>query len=165
MTALDDERWMALALSVARRATPRPNPRVGAVLVADGCFVALGWHERAGDPHAEVVALAAAERKAHASTLYVTLEPCNHYGRTPPCVAAILAAGVKRVVIGTRDPNPHVAGGGAARLSDAGIEVTIGVLAREARQLVETWAARLASGSPLSPTHELCEHNGTRLRG
>jgi diaminohydroxyphosphoribosylaminopyrimidine deaminase/5-amino-6-(5-phosphoribosylamino)uracil reductase len=140
---------MALALSVARRATPAPNPRVGAVVVADGRFVALGWHERAGGPHAEVVALAAAEGKAHGSTLYVTLEPCNHYGRTPPCVAAILAGGVKRVVIGMRDPNPHVTGGGAARLRDGGIEVSIGVLAGEARQLVETWAVRLASRSPM----------------
>ncbi len=149
MTASDDERWMALALAVARRATPAPNPRVGAVVVADGRFVALGWHERAGGPHAEVIALAAAEGKAQASTLYVTLEPCNHYGRTPPCAAAILVAGVKRVVIGTRDPNPHVTGGGAARLRDAGIEVRIGVLAGEARQLVEGWAVRLARRSPV----------------
>jgi diaminohydroxyphosphoribosylaminopyrimidine deaminase/5-amino-6-(5-phosphoribosylamino)uracil reductase len=111
----DDGRWMALALSVARRATPDPNPRVGAIVVQGDCFVALAWHERAGGAHAEVSALAAAAEKARGSTLYVTLEPCNHYGRTPPCVDTILAARVDRVVIGCCDPNPHVTGGGEAR--------------------------------------------------
>jgi diaminohydroxyphosphoribosylaminopyrimidine deaminase/5-amino-6-(5-phosphoribosylamino)uracil reductase len=142
VTASYDERWMALALSVARRSTPVPNPRVGAVVVVDGRFVGLGWHERAGGPHAEVIALEAAGEAARGSTLYVTLEPCNHYGRTPPCVDTILDAGVDRVVIGTHDPNPRVTGGGAARLRDAGIEVCVGVLSREARQLVEAWARR-----------------------
>jgi diaminohydroxyphosphoribosylaminopyrimidine deaminase/5-amino-6-(5-phosphoribosylamino)uracil reductase len=142
MSAHDDVRWMALALSVARRATPAPNPRVGAVVVAHGRFVALGWHGRVGGPHAEAIALAAAEGNARAGTLYVTLEPCNHYGKTPPCASAILAAGVKRVVIGTRDPNPHVTGGGATWLRDCGIEVCVGVLAHEAQQLVEEWAER-----------------------
>jgi diaminohydroxyphosphoribosylaminopyrimidine deaminase/5-amino-6-(5-phosphoribosylamino)uracil reductase len=134
---------MALALWVARHAAPAPNPRVGAVVVVGGRFVALGWHERAGGPHAEVIALEAAGVGARGSTLYVTLEPCNHHGRTPPCVDTILEAGVDRVVIGTRDPNPHVTGHGAARLRDAGIDVCVGVLSREARQLVEAWAARL----------------------
>jgi diaminohydroxyphosphoribosylaminopyrimidine deaminase/5-amino-6-(5-phosphoribosylamino)uracil reductase len=148
----DDGRWMALALSVARRATPTPNPRVGAVVVADGRLVAVGWHERVGGPHAEVIALAAVEGSARGGTLYVTLEPCNHYGRTPPCTDAILAAGVKRVVIGTRDPNPHVTGGGAARLRCGGIEVCVGVLVDEARELVEEWAARL-TGRRESSSH------------
>jgi diaminohydroxyphosphoribosylaminopyrimidine deaminase / 5-amino-6-(5-phosphoribosylamino)uracil reductase len=131
---------MALALSVARRATPAPNPRVGAVVVADDRFVALGWHQQAGGAHAEVVALAAAAEKARGSTLYVTLEPCNHYGKTPPCVAAILTARIGRVVIGCCDPNPHVTGGGGARLRLHGVEVRVGVLANDARQLIEEWA-------------------------
>jgi diaminohydroxyphosphoribosylaminopyrimidine deaminase/5-amino-6-(5-phosphoribosylamino)uracil reductase len=146
---------MALALAVARRATPAPNPRVGAVVVADGRLAALGCHERAGGPHAEVIALAAAEGKAHGSTLYVTLEPCNHYGRTPPCADAILAAGVRRVVIGRRDPNPHVTGGGVARLRDGGIEVCVGVLAREARQLVEDWATNVTKVWRMPPRSSL----------
>jgi len=156
---------MALALSVARRAIPAPNPRVGAVVVAEGRFVALGWHERVGGPHAEAIALAAAEGKARAGTLYVTLEPCNHYGRTPPCASAILASGVKRVVIGARDPNPHVTGGGAARLTDCGIEVCFGVLAHEAQQLVEEWAARLTGPSSLATqTAAPCEYTTRRTR-
>jgi diaminohydroxyphosphoribosylaminopyrimidine deaminase/5-amino-6-(5-phosphoribosylamino)uracil reductase len=161
MSAHDDRRWMAVALSVARRATPAPNPRVGAVVVADGRFVALGWHERVGGPHAEISALAAAGGDARGGTLYVTLEPCNHYGRTPPCTDAILAAGVKRVVIGTRDPNPHVTGSGAARLKDCGIDVCIGILAHEARQLVEEWATRLTNRVSLEPgAVTKCVHGG-----
>jgi diaminohydroxyphosphoribosylaminopyrimidine deaminase / 5-amino-6-(5-phosphoribosylamino)uracil reductase len=140
----DDARWMALALSVARRASPDPNPRVGAIVVQRDRFVALGWHERAGDAHAEVAALAAAGEGARGSTLYVTLEPCNPQGKTPPCVEAILAAGVNRVVIGCCDPNPHVTGGGVARLRRHGVDVCVGVRAEDARRLIEAWARRVA---------------------
>lgn len=141
-----DEKWMTLAIAVAFRGTPIFNPRVGAVIVAEGRFVSLGWHERVGGPHAEIVALADAGRGARNSTLYVTLEPCNHYGRTPPCVDAILASGVRRVVIGARDPNPHVAGGGMSSLERAGLEVCVGVLASEAWRLIEPWAHVVSGG-------------------
>src|SRR5580692_3293116 len=143
-----DETWMTLALAVAVRGTPIFNPRVGAVVVAEDRFVSLGWHERVSNPHAEIVALADAGCRARGSTLYVTLEPCNHYGRTPPCVDAIVASGVARVVIGTRDPNPHVVGGGAASLRRAGVEVCVGVLADETLKLIERWVD-LVSGSAL----------------
>lgn len=99
----------------------------------------MGWHERAGRPHAEIVALKAAGEKARGATLYVTLEPCNHHGRTPPCVDAILAAGLCRVVVGCRDPNPNVTGGGIERLRLHGLEVHVGTLATEARALIQKW--------------------------
>jgi diaminohydroxyphosphoribosylaminopyrimidine deaminase / 5-amino-6-(5-phosphoribosylamino)uracil reductase len=140
-----DTRWMALALAVARRAAPAPNPRVGAIVVKNDRFVSLGWHERAGGAHAEVEALAAAQTEARGSVLYVTLEPCNHHGRTPPCVDAILAAQVQRVVIGCRDPNPRVIGGGVARLRLHGVDVSMGVLAGEARELIEEWEADIVA--------------------
>jgi len=140
-----DRRWMALALALARRAAPAPNPRVGAVVVKEGRLVSRGWHERAGEAHAEVKALAAAQAEARASTLYVTLEPCNHHGRTPPCVDAILAAQVGRVVIGCPDPNPHVTGGGIARLRLHAVEVTVGVRLSEARELIAEWDMRVAA--------------------
>jgi diaminohydroxyphosphoribosylaminopyrimidine deaminase/5-amino-6-(5-phosphoribosylamino)uracil reductase len=135
----DDARWMALALSAARRARPSPNPPVGALVVAGGELLALGWHERAGGPHAEVVALAIAGNAARGATLYVTLEPCNHHGRTPPCVDAVLAAGVRRVVVGCRDPNPHVAGGGGDRLRRCGLAVDVDVMRAEASELISPW--------------------------
>jgi diaminohydroxyphosphoribosylaminopyrimidine deaminase / 5-amino-6-(5-phosphoribosylamino)uracil reductase len=135
----EDRRWMTLALAAAGRARPAPNPPVGAVIVRDGAFVALGWHERAGSPHAEIVALRAARERAHGATLYVTLEPCNHHGRTPPCADAILAAGVCRVVVGCRDPNPTVTGGGLERLQRYGLEASVGTLGLEAQALIEEW--------------------------
>lgn len=135
----EDRRWMSLALAAAARARPAPNPPVGAVVVRDGAFVSLGWHERAGAPHAEIVALRAARERARGATLYVTLEPCNHHGRTPPCVDAILAAGVCRVVAGCRDPNPTVSGGGLARLQGDGLEASVGTLGLEAQALIEEW--------------------------
>ncbi|MGA7120789.1 MAG: bifunctional diaminohydroxyphosphoribosylaminopyrimidine deaminase/5-amino-6-(5-phosphoribosylamino)uracil reductase RibD [Polyangiaceae bacterium] len=141
----DDRRWMALALTVARRAAPAPNPRVGAVVIQKGRFVSVGWHERAGEAHAEVRALAAAQAEARGSTLYVTLEPCNHHGRTPPCVDAILAAQVRRVVIGCPDPNPQVPGGGIGRLRLHLVEVSVGVRVREARKLIEEWHMLVAA--------------------
>jgi diaminohydroxyphosphoribosylaminopyrimidine deaminase / 5-amino-6-(5-phosphoribosylamino)uracil reductase len=134
---------MAVALSIARRAVPTPNPAVGAVMVSDGRLTGLGWHERAGSAHAEVHALRVAAEEASGSTLFVTLEPCNHHGKTPPCVDAILKARIARVVVGTCDPNPHVTGGGIARLERHGVEVRVGVLAREARRLIEDWARRV----------------------
>jgi diaminohydroxyphosphoribosylaminopyrimidine deaminase/5-amino-6-(5-phosphoribosylamino)uracil reductase len=133
----DDERWMARALALAggARGLTSPNPMVGAVVVRDGVLVGEGLHRRAGAPHAEVEALGAAGEKARGGTLYVTLEPCNHHGRTPPCVPAVLASGVARVVIATADPNPRVAGGGADALQAAGLQVSVGCLAAVARTL------------------------------
>ncbi len=140
---------MQRALDEARHANPSPNPAVGAVVVApDGQILALGHHVRAGEEHAEVVALAAAGEAARGATLYVTLEPCNHHGRTPPCVDAIIEAGLSRVVIGCLDPNPTVPGGGARRLQDAGIEVEIGALNNEARDLIAAWAKHITTGLP-----------------
>ena len=134
---MDDTRWMARALALAARGRglTSPNPMVGALVVQEGAVIAERFHERAGAPHAEAAALEAAGPRARGSTLYVTLEPCNHVGRTPPCVDAILRAGVRRVVAATRDPNPRVRGGGAAALTAAGIEVDLGCLERDAREL------------------------------
>lgn len=132
-----DRRWLlrALALAARGRYTAAPNPRVGAVVVRGGEAVGEGWHRGPGRPHAEAEALAAAGHRARGSTLYVNLEPCNHHGRTPPCTDAVLAAGVTRVVACLRDPNPRVAGGGLARLAEAGVEVETGALAAEAAEL------------------------------
>jgi diaminohydroxyphosphoribosylaminopyrimidine deaminase / 5-amino-6-(5-phosphoribosylamino)uracil reductase len=121
----------ALALAERGRGTTYPNPLVGAVVVDDGEVVGEGWHERAGEPHAEVRALRAAGERARGATLYVTLEPCSHHGRTPPCVDAIVEAGVARVVVGTRDANP-LAKGGIERLRAAGVDVEV-LAARDAR--------------------------------
>jgi diaminohydroxyphosphoribosylaminopyrimidine deaminase/5-amino-6-(5-phosphoribosylamino)uracil reductase len=134
---MDDIRWMARALTLAARGRglTSPNPMVGAIVVRDGAAIAERFHERAGGPHAEAAALADAGARGRGTTLYVTLEPCNHVGRTPPCVDAIVRAGVRRGVAATRDPNPRVRGGGGAALAAAGIEVTLGCLEREARAL------------------------------
>src|SRR4051812_7296470 len=120
-----DRSWMARALAEAARSLGRvePNPMVGAVVVRDGRAVGVGHHERFGGPHAEVVALARAGERAIGSTLYVTLEPCCHHGKTPPCTDAVLRAGMARVVAAMRDPFPRVDGGGASRLRSAGVEV------------------------------------------
>ena len=130
----EDFRWMGRALELAERGAglTSPNPMVGAVVVAAGCAVGEGFHARAGGPHAEVEALARAGDAARGATLYVTLEPCNHTGRTPPCADAVKRAGIRRVVAAMADPNPRVVGGGAAALSDAGMEVALGCRAREA---------------------------------
>jgi diaminohydroxyphosphoribosylaminopyrimidine deaminase / 5-amino-6-(5-phosphoribosylamino)uracil reductase len=131
------ERHLARALRLAARGRFRtaPNPMVGAVLVQGGEVVGEGWHRRAGAPHAEVEALRAAGFRARGGTLYVTLEPCDHHGRTPPCTEALLAAGVVRVVACHRDPDPRVGGRGFARLRQAGVEVEVGVLAERAVRL------------------------------
>jgi diaminohydroxyphosphoribosylaminopyrimidine deaminase/5-amino-6-(5-phosphoribosylamino)uracil reductase len=133
---MDDAALMRRALALAERgwARTRPNPMVGALVVRDDEIVGTGWHAEYGGPHAEVVALAEAGERARGATLYVTLEPCSHHGRTPPCTDAVLRAGVARVVIAARDPNP-IAGGGAARLRSAGIEVVEDVARDEARAL------------------------------
>jgi diaminohydroxyphosphoribosylaminopyrimidine deaminase/5-amino-6-(5-phosphoribosylamino)uracil reductase len=133
----EDLRFMRRALELARRGTGRvhPNPLVGAVLVRDGRVVGEGWHARFGEPHAEVHALRNAGALARGATLYATLEPCAHHGKTPPCVDAILGAGVRRVVAATFDPNPQVNGEGFERLRAAGVEVVIGPEGRAARAL------------------------------
>ena len=125
---------MARALTLARRGlySSDPNPRVGCVLLQNGDIVGEGWHERAGEAHAEVIALEAAGWRARGATVYVTLEPCCHYGRTPPCTKALLQAGVARVVAAMRDPNPQVAGQGLAILREAGVTVDCGLLEAEA---------------------------------
>src|SRR5688572_4495287 len=123
-----DTSTMRLAIDEARKALPSPNPPVGAVVVnAEGHVVAVAHHVRAGDEHAEGLALAMAGEAARGGALYVTLEPCNHQGRTAPCVDTVLSSGVRRVVIGALDPNPNVPGGGAQRLTDAGLVVDVGV--------------------------------------
>jgi diaminohydroxyphosphoribosylaminopyrimidine deaminase/5-amino-6-(5-phosphoribosylamino)uracil reductase len=134
---MTDLQWMARALTLAARGRglTSPNPMVGAILVRDGAALAERFHERAGDAHAEAAALAEAGERARGATLYVTLEPCNHVGRTPPCVDAIVRAGVRRVVSATRDPNPRVKGGGTAALAAAGVDVTTPCLEQEARAL------------------------------
>ncbi|MEB3255878.1 MAG: bifunctional diaminohydroxyphosphoribosylaminopyrimidine deaminase/5-amino-6-(5-phosphoribosylamino)uracil reductase RibD [Synechococcaceae cyanobacterium] len=140
----------ALQLAALGRGRTSPNPLVGAVVLnADGTLVGEGFHERAGGPHAEVGALRQAGERARGGTLVVTLEPCCHHGRTPPCSEAVLAAGVKRVVVAMRDPNPAVDGGGITRLRGAGLEVIEGVAEAEARALNAAFLHRLAQGRPL----------------
>src|SRR5271168_3670044 len=135
--AEQDRVHMARALELAARGmfTTDPNPRVGCVIVREGRVIGEGWHVRAGEAHAEVLALSAAGPEARGACVYVTLEPCSHTGRTPPCADALIAAGVARVVCCTRDPNPKVAGRGIERLRQAGIAVEAGALTDEARRL------------------------------
>lgn len=135
--------FFRLALLVGQKGIPAPNPHVGAVVVRDGAVVGLGHHEKAGTAHAEAVALERARARAWGGTLYVTLEPCNHYGRTPPCVDAIVRSGIVRVVIGCPDPNPHVRGGGARCLEANGVEVVWSPLLAEAESLIESWQRSL----------------------
>jgi diaminohydroxyphosphoribosylaminopyrimidine deaminase/5-amino-6-(5-phosphoribosylamino)uracil reductase len=148
-----DHGFMARALQLAQRGlfTTTPNPRVGCVLVRDGRIVGEGWHEKAGMPHAEAAALTAivgAGGTAKGATAYVTLEPCSHFGRTPPCVDALIEAGVVRVVAAMPDPNPLVAGQGLAKLAAAGIAVASGLLAAEAHELNIGFVSRMTRGRP-----------------
>jgi diaminohydroxyphosphoribosylaminopyrimidine deaminase/5-amino-6-(5-phosphoribosylamino)uracil reductase len=145
-----DRAVMRRALDLARRGLGRvePNPAVGAVVTAGERIVGEGWHERFGGPHAEVGALAAAGDLARGGTLYVTLEPCCHHGKTPPCTDAIIAAGIARVVAAAGDPHPAVAGGGIARLRAAGVEVETGLLEAEARRITAPFRKRIATGRP-----------------
>ncbi len=146
-----DRRFMAEALQLAQRGLygTDPNPRVGCLLVRQGAVVGQGWHHRAGEPHAEVEALRMAGAAARGATAYVTLEPCNHHGRTPPCSEALIAAGVARVVAAMEDPNPRVAGGGLAALRRAGIAVECGLLAEAAAALNPGFIRRMGGGRPL----------------
>jgi len=145
-----DRRYMKIALELAARARGRtsPNPMVGAVVVKDDHIVGQGYHIRAGTPHAEVLALEEAGSNARGATLYVTLEPCCHYGRTGPCSEAVIAAGVAKVVVAMRDPNPLVSGGGIRRLREAGVEVVEGIMEEEARELNEVFIKYITTGRP-----------------
>jgi diaminohydroxyphosphoribosylaminopyrimidine deaminase/5-amino-6-(5-phosphoribosylamino)uracil reductase len=145
-----DRTAMQRALELAARGltTTQPNPRVGCVIARKGRVLAEGWHEHAGESHAEVAALSSAGAQAAGATVYVTLEPCSHHGRTPPCVDALIAAQVARVVYAVADPNPQVSGRGAARLRDAGIEVEAGLLADEAAELNAGFFKRMRTGRP-----------------
>ena len=147
---MTDERYMARALELARRGrfTTTPNPNVGCVIVRDGAIVGEGWHQRAGEPHAEVHALRMAGDRARGATAYVTLEPCSHHGRTPPCCDALIAAGVSRVVAAMQDPNPQVAGRGLYRLQQAGIAVSHGLMMAEAEALNRGFLKRMRTGFP-----------------
>lgn len=145
-----DRRLMARAIQLAAKGiyTTEPNPRVGCVLACDGEIVGEGWHVRAGEGHAEVNALAQAGERARGATAYVTLEPCSHFGKTPPCADALINAGVSRVVAAMQDPNPQVAGQGLARLRAAGIEVDCGLLESDARDLNPGFIKRMQQGLP-----------------
>jgi diaminohydroxyphosphoribosylaminopyrimidine deaminase/5-amino-6-(5-phosphoribosylamino)uracil reductase len=146
-----DHAHMARALQLAAlgQYSTAPNPAVGCVLLdGAGAVVGEGWHRRAGEPHAEVHALQIAAGRARGGTAYVTLEPCSHHGRTPPCADALIAAGVRRVVAAMQDPNPRVAGQGITRLQQAGIETAVGLMAREATDLNRGFISRMARGRP-----------------
>ncbi len=147
---LQDEDFMREAIHIARFAAGRtsPNPLVGAVIVRNGKIIAEGWHRKAGTPHAEIHALRMAGSLAEGATLYVTLEPCSHYGRTGPCAVAVAKSGIKRVVIGMQDPNPKVSGRGIQILQEAGIEVKCGVLEEEVRKLNEVFLHWITTGRP-----------------
>ncbi len=131
----------SIALARKRQGFTHPNPPVGAVIVRDGRIVATGWHERAGAPHAEAMALTLAGERARGAELFVSLEPCNHHGRTPPCTEAILGAGIRRVVFSVADPNPNVAGGGAEFLRANGVEVEGGVCEEVGAELIAPWVS------------------------
>lgn len=145
-----DYGFMARALQLAQRGlyTTTPNPRVGCVIVHDGDIVGEGWHEKAGEPHAEIHALRSAGAKARGATAYVTLEPCSHFGRTPPCADALIEAGLARVVAAMGDPNPQVAGRGLDKLRAAGIAASAGLLSREAEELNIGFISRMTRGRP-----------------
>jgi diaminohydroxyphosphoribosylaminopyrimidine deaminase/5-amino-6-(5-phosphoribosylamino)uracil reductase len=144
----DDEHWMSMALEHGARGTPSPNPHVGAIVVAGTEIVGRGHHERAGEDHAEIMALRESGERSKGATLYATLEPCNHVGRTPPCTEALLEAQIGRVVVGCLDPNPHVRGGGVERLREAGVRVDVGCCDAEARGLVAPWTKFVMTGIP-----------------
>jgi diaminohydroxyphosphoribosylaminopyrimidine deaminase/5-amino-6-(5-phosphoribosylamino)uracil reductase len=150
-TSAADARFMARALQLARRGlyTTDPNPRVGCVIVKDGKIIGEGWHERAGEPHAEISALnQAGKMNTHSAGVYLTLEPCCHQGRTPPCTQALIKAGVRRVVAAMRDPNPLVAGKGLKELEGHGIQTDVGLMEAEAAALNPGFISRMKRGRP-----------------
>jgi len=149
-TSAADARFMARALQLARRGlyTTDPNPRVGCVIVKDGKIIGEGWHVRAGEPHAEILALSQAGLHAHSAGVYLTLEPCCHHGRTPPCTQALIKASVQRVVAAMRDPNPQVAGKGFKELEQHGITVAVGLMESEAVALNPGFIQRMQHGRP-----------------
>jgi diaminohydroxyphosphoribosylaminopyrimidine deaminase/5-amino-6-(5-phosphoribosylamino)uracil reductase len=146
----DDERYMAQALQLARKGiySTDPNPAVGCVIVNNGKIVGQGWHELAGQAHAEVIALKQAGSAATQATMYVTLEPCSHQGKTPPCVKSIVKSGVSRVVIATEDPNPLVNRSGISELQQAGIDITLGVGQIQAKKINRGFLKRVSTGIP-----------------
>jgi diaminohydroxyphosphoribosylaminopyrimidine deaminase/5-amino-6-(5-phosphoribosylamino)uracil reductase len=150
MSSVDDARYMARAVELASRGEGHvePNPMVGCVIVRDGHIVGEGWHRQYGGPHAEIVALHEAGPSADGATLYVTLEPCCHHGKTPPCTEAVIAAGVARVVVAQQDPFPQVAGQGLRQLQEAGIQVRTGLLEAEAARLTAPYRKLLGVGRP-----------------
>src|ERR1700742_3872609 len=150
MSKAADQRFMQLALTLGRRGQGRiwPNPAVGAVIVKDGVIVGRGWTQPGGRPHAEVEALRRAGALARGATLYVTLEPCSHFGRSPPCADAVIAGGIARVVSAIEDPNPEVAGAGHARLRAAGITVEVGLGAEAALSDHAGHILRMREGRP-----------------
>jgi diaminohydroxyphosphoribosylaminopyrimidine deaminase/5-amino-6-(5-phosphoribosylamino)uracil reductase len=150
MTGTSDRRFMSLALTLGRRGLGNawPNPAVGSVVVKDGIVVGRGWTQPGGRPHAEVEALRRAGAAARGATLYATLEPCSHHGKTPPCVDAIMAAGITRVVSALEDPNPQIAGEGHARLRAQGVTVDVGIGAEEARRAHAGHIRRVRDGRP-----------------
>ena len=145
-----DHAHMARALRLAERGlfTTQPNPRVGCVITKGDEVIAEGWHQRAGEPHAEVFALRDAGERARGATAYVTLEPCAHFGKTPPCADAVIASGISRVVAACEDPNPRVAGGGFAKLREAGIAVDVGLMRDPACELNRGFLSRLERKRP-----------------
>jgi len=150
MWSVEDIEMMSRAIKLARKGlyTTRPNPCVGCVVTKTGQIIGEGFHIRAGGPHAEVYALAMASDNAKGATAYVTLEPCSHYGRTPPCAEALIKAGVARVVVAVEDPNPQVSGRGIKMLTDAGIQVDVGLLGGEAADINSGFMKRMQSGLP-----------------
>jgi diaminohydroxyphosphoribosylaminopyrimidine deaminase/5-amino-6-(5-phosphoribosylamino)uracil reductase len=157
-----DTAFMTQALQLAERGlfTAHPNPMVGCVLVSDGDIVGEGWHKVAGEAHAEINALEAAGAAAKGATAYVTLEPCSHHGKTPPCVDALIAAGVAEVVVGIQDPNPDVNGRGIAALEKAGIPVRVGVLKEQVEQQLSGFLRRVTTGRPFVRLKMACSIDG-----
>jgi diaminohydroxyphosphoribosylaminopyrimidine deaminase/5-amino-6-(5-phosphoribosylamino)uracil reductase len=145
-----DEKFMRLALRLAKKGQGQtsPNPMVGAVVVRGNTIVGRGYHHRAGEPHAEILALRQAGKRTRGATLYLNLEPCDHFGRTPPCTRAILDAGIKRVVSGMKDPNPLVSGRGMRRLRKAGVQVDVGILEKECQDLNAPFRKYITSQNP-----------------
>jgi diaminohydroxyphosphoribosylaminopyrimidine deaminase/5-amino-6-(5-phosphoribosylamino)uracil reductase len=152
MSDLKHQHYMQIALNAAQQGVGRtaPNPPVGAVIVRSGNVVGVGFHPQAGQPHAEIFALQQAGNKAHGADIYVTLEPCSHHGKTPPCAEALVAAGIKSVYIGVVDPNPQVAAKGIEKLQEAGIKVQTGILESECRQLIKPFRKHILSGLPFT---------------